>query len=148
MVITVRRLRADDAPRWIELRGQLWPGSLDDHRADVARYFESGWPGIDAVFVAESSGRVVGFAELSKRPFAEGCNSSPVGFLEGWFVEPEFRRSGAGRALIAAAEDWCREQGCRELASDSEPENDLALASHVAVGFEEAGLVRCFRKSV
>jgi len=68
-----------------------------------------------------------------------------VAYLEGWFVAPEPRGQGGGRALVAAAEAWGREQGCRELASDTEHENDVSTAAHLALGFEDVGLVRCFR---
>jgi len=52
------------------------------------------------------------------------------------------------RALIAAAEQWGRAQGCRELASDAEPDNEVSAAAHRALRFEDVGLVRCFRKEL
>lgn len=55
-------------------------------------------------------------------------------------------RQGAGRALVAAAEVWAREQGCREFASDTELENTESAAAHRALGFDDAGAIRCFRK--
>ena len=93
-------------------------------------------------------GRLVGFAEVSIRPYAEGCRSSRVAYLEGWFVLADARNLGAGRALIGAAEDWGRAQGCSEFASDADPGNDLSRAAHRAVGFTDVGLVRCFRKDL
>ena len=93
-------------------------------------------------------GDPLGIAELSIRPYAEGCVSDRVAYLEGWYVVPEARRSGVGRALIAAAEEWGRAQGCTEFASDAHPENDVSTAAHLATGFTEAGLVRCFRKDL
>src|SRR5207244_3391878 len=78
-----------------------------------------------AVLLAEDGARGrVGLAELSIRPYAEGCQGDRVAYLEGWFVVPGARGRGVGRALIAAAEDWGRAQGCREFASDAEPDND------------------------
>jgi aminoglycoside 6'-N-acetyltransferase I len=71
-----------------------------------------------------------------------------VAYLEGWFVSPEARGTGVGRALIAAAEEWGRLQGCTEFASAAEADNDVSAAAHRAVGFTEAGLVRCFRKDL
>ncbi len=43
--------------------------------------------GLDAVLVAEDVGHLVGFVELSLRPWTEGCRSGRVGGLEGWSVE-------------------------------------------------------------
>src|SRR6266571_3216545 len=94
------------------------------------------------------AGLPVGLAELSIRPYAEGCQGDRVAYLEGWFVVPGARGRGVGRALIAAAEDWGRAQGCREFASDAEPDNDVSAAAHHAVGFVKVGLVRCFRKEL
>jgi aminoglycoside 6'-N-acetyltransferase I len=71
-----------------------------------------------------------------------------VAYLEGWFVVPAARGRGVGRALIAAAEEWGRAQGCCEFASDAHPDNEVSAAAHRALGFVEAGLVRCFRKDL
>jgi aminoglycoside 6'-N-acetyltransferase I len=100
------------------------------------------------VLLAEDSGDVVGLAELSIRPYAERCRTSPVVYLEGWYVAPQARRRGIGRALIHAAERWGREQGCDEFASDAQPDNATSLLAHRAVGFEDAGMVQCFRKGL
>ena len=82
------------------------------------------------------------------REYAEGCNSSPVGFVEGWYVDPEARRSGVGRRLVEAAEDWAREAGCTEMASDSLIDNDEGHRAHEAIGFTEVERLVCFRKSL
>jgi aminoglycoside 6'-N-acetyltransferase I len=71
-----------------------------------------------------------------------------VAYLEGWYVLPESRRNGVGRALVEAAEDWARDQGCSEFASDTDVANAQSTSAHVAVGFEDVGLVRCFRKAL
>lgn len=101
-----------------------------------------------AVIVAEREGEILGFAELSLRTYAEGCGSSPVGYLEGWYVVPEARRQGVGRALVRAAELWAKEQGCTEFASDTELENTVSADAHRALGFDEVEIVRCFRKAL
>ena len=68
--------------------------------------------------------------------------------LEGWFVDAAHRRSGVGAALVRAAEAWGRAQGCTEFASDADPANAVSIDAHLALGFEDTGLVRCFRKSL
>ena len=97
--------------------------------------------------MAESAaGEVVGFCELSIRAYAEGCRSDRVGYLEGWYVAPGERRRGVGRELVAAAERWARDQGCAEFASDAAVDNTASSAAHLALGFSDAGVIRCFRK--
>jgi aminoglycoside 6'-N-acetyltransferase I len=153
-VFHIRHAELADAAGWAALRVELWP---DEDRAvlaaEVARYFEgppSGGGGMpEAVLVAVEpgpSGTVIGFAELSLRAYAEGCETSPVGFLEGWFVAAGRRRQGIGRALVAAAERWARGEGCHEFASDALADNAVSARAHRALGFDEVALIRCFRK--
>ena len=148
-MIRVRPVERDDAAAWLRLRCALWPdGSGDEHRGDIERFLAGAAAEPAAVLLAEDDGRAVGLAELSIRPYAEGCSTSRVAYLEGWFVSREARGTGVGRALIAAAEEWGRWQGCTEFASAALADNDVSAAAHRAVGFTEAGLVRCFRKDL
>jgi len=129
------------------MRTALWPGSLADHDAETERYFARP-DGRMRTFVAEADGRLVGFLELDQRKYAPGCASSPVPFIEGWYVEPAMRGHGVGRALIDAAEAFARASGHREIASDAELENADGIAAHGAVGYEEVERTVCFRKSL
>src|SRR6266513_5083194 len=149
-MVTVRPVKPSATPGWLELRHALWPGRSEaEHRAEIERFFSGELAEPLAVLLAEEEpGQPLGFAELSIRPYAEGCHSDRVAYLEGWFVVPEARVRGVGRALIAAAEDWGRSQGCPEFASDAEADNAVGAAAHRALGFTEIGLVRCFRKNL
>jgi aminoglycoside 6'-N-acetyltransferase I len=149
-VIAVRAAQPSDAEPWLRLRRALWPeGSEDEHRAEIARFFAGKAKEPAAVLFAEGpSGRLLGVAELSIRAYAEGCETDHVAFVEGWYVAPDARGRGVGRALVAAAERWGRAQGCTELASDTEADNEESAAAHRALGFEEVGLLRCFRKKL
>jgi aminoglycoside 6'-N-acetyltransferase I len=96
---------------------------------------------------AESS--AIGFVEASKRfDYVNGTSTSPVVFLEGLYVVPEWRRQGIAHALVAGVEQWARAQGCCELASDCLFENVAAHAVHRALGFEETERVIYFRRPV
>jgi aminoglycoside 6'-N-acetyltransferase I len=155
-VIQVRHAEPPDADQWLALRKQLWPEESEALlAADVARFFGTPrrGPGTmpEVVLVAEESPAgpgLVGFAEVSRRAYAEGCETSPVGFLEGWYVVPSRRRQGVGRALVAGAEAWALARGCREFASDAVAENTVSTAAHQALGFEEMVVIRCFRKAL
>jgi aminoglycoside 6'-N-acetyltransferase I len=101
------------------------------------------------VFVAEANGKVVGFIEVGLRSHADGCDARrPVGFIEGWYVEPEQRGMGVGRALMQAAEAWARAQGCRELASDTWVDHEPSQRAHEALGFEVVDRCVNFRKAL
>jgi aminoglycoside 6'-N-acetyltransferase I len=71
-----------------------------------------------------------------------------VGFLEGWYVAETHRRRGVGAALLRAAEDWAREQGCTEMASDTWLDNEGSQRAHEALGFEEVDRCVNYRKSL
>jgi aminoglycoside 6'-N-acetyltransferase I len=145
--VTIREAAESDRADWVRLRDALWPGSLADHDAETRKHFEN--PArVPVIFVAEAAERVVGFLELDCRKYAPGCSSSPVPFIEGWYVEAGFRRHGIGRALVEAAEDWARAAGHHEIASDAEGENADGIAAHRALGYQEVERVVCFRRSL
>lgn len=133
---------------WARLRHALWPDEpLEKRRAECHETLAA--DGADRVaFVALArNGAVIGFAEGSLRhDYVNGCDTSPVAFLEGIHVDPAHRASGVGRTLVAAVEAWGAGLGCTELGSDALLENLASHAFHAAVGFEETERVVCFRK--
>ncbi len=144
---TVRPAKPADAAGWLLMRRDLWPEEPgDDHTTEIDEWFAGRRREPLAVLVAEDEAGLTGFAELSIRRYAEGCDTDHVAFLEGWYVAARARRNGVGRALVKAAEVWGRAQGCREFASDAYLENEISAAAHLAVGFTEVGRIRCFRK--
>jgi aminoglycoside 6'-N-acetyltransferase I len=154
-LIQIRHAEQGDRADWAGLRLALWPDEDEEtHRLAVERFFGKArtlgaMPEAALLAVAPGSHpAVIGFAEVSRRAYAEGCETSPVGFLEGWYVIPEHRGQGVGRALVDAAEAWARELGCREFASDAVADNAVSAAAHRALGFEEVVVIRCFRKNL
>jgi aminoglycoside 6'-N-acetyltransferase I len=148
----VRPVLAGDIEAVAAFMASLWPdGTLAEHREE-ARAIIAGRPRSTlplTLFVAEAAGRVVGFVEVGLRSHADGCDPvRPCGFVEGWWVEPEQRRRGVGRLLLARAEVWAQEQGCTEMASDTWADNEVSQRVHAALGF--AVVDRCvnFRKAL
>jgi len=70
----------------------------------------------------------------------------PIPYIEGWWVAPDLRRSGLGRALFGAIEQWCLDNGYTELGSDVEVDNAPSLAAHAALGFKPTLRLQFFRK--
>jgi aminoglycoside 6'-N-acetyltransferase I len=147
--MNVRPLEPRDLPAWTALRVALWP---DEDAADLAIEASSqfsGRPVAPIVFVCEeTSGRIVGMIEADIRSTAEGCLTSPLPYIEGWYVLPDARTLGVGRALVEAVENWARERGYAEIASDALIENDVSRAAHGALGYEETARIICFRKTL
>jgi aminoglycoside 6'-N-acetyltransferase I len=144
----IRRAAPTDREAWLALRATLWPATpAHEHVTEVDRwYFDP--EGSVCLVCEERSGGLVGFVEVSLRTYAEGCRSTPVGYVEGWYVAPAVRRRGVGRALMAAGERWARMHGCREYASDTEVHNVESQRALAALGFEEAKRIVCFRRTV
>jgi aminoglycoside 6'-N-acetyltransferase I len=131
----VRPLRDDDRPQVGTWKLELWG--------------EDAWPGGETVLVwDDGDGTLGGFISLTVRPWANGCDSSPVPFVEGWYVAANGRRRGIGRALMAAAEGWARAEGFTELGSDVLLENTASLQAHRQVGFQPTEQVQYFRKDL
>ena len=147
----VRTVEPSDLDAWIEMRRGLWPDEdADELASEAQKFIRSGRAlGLEAVLVCESAdGRLAGFVEIGVRNYAEGCTSSPVAYVEGWYVVPEFRRTGVGAALISAVEAWSVERGYTELASDALLENLVSEKAHKALGFEEVERAIHFRKAL
>jgi aminoglycoside 6'-N-acetyltransferase I len=146
--VTVRPLRETDLEEWFRLRKLLWDATADDdHKSemlDVLDHSES-----QLVLFAEAGpGHLIGVLEASIRPYVEDCETDHVGYLEGWYVEPEFRKQGIGRELVRQAEDWARDRGCTEMASDAEIGNDLSLEAHLNLGYKETSRLVHLRKEL
>jgi aminoglycoside 6'-N-acetyltransferase I len=145
----IRPVEARDAAAWAAMRGRQWPhaDAADLLREAQAFTTEPNEAIIAAAFIAEDDAtQPLGYIEVSIREFADGCDSSPIPYVEGWYVEPFARRQGLARALMLAAETWARGRGFTELASDTEIFNDEGQSAHAACGFEETERVVNFRK--
>ncbi|WP_443970928.1 aminoglycoside 6'-N-acetyltransferase [Sphingobium sp. CR28] len=132
---------AADLSDMAALRSALWP---DSDMADLKDLEAQRW------FLARcDDGTPAGFAEVALRQdYVNGCDHSPVAFLEGIYVAPAYRRQGIARALVDAALDWARDEGVREFASDALIDNRESHAFHAAIGFEETERVVYFRRLI
>jgi len=78
-----------------------------------------------------------GFLEVGMRKYAEGCQSSPVGYIEGWYVDADLRELGLGKQLVQSAETWARQNGLSEMASDCSIDNEISRQAHQALEYQE-----------
>jgi aminoglycoside 6'-N-acetyltransferase I len=144
-MLTVRRAQTTDRVEHARMRAALWPDEDPQELASELDAFLA--DPTQVAFVAErGEGGLCGFTEASVRRYANSNDESPCAFLEGWWVDADVRRTGIGRALVAAVEDWARAQGFTELGSDALLDNTLSHQAHHALGFEERERVIYFRK--
>ncbi len=145
--IVIRRAITADRSEWLRLRCRLWPDVDPDN---LAGELESMLQDDEApVFVVERpGGGLCGLLEAGLRRYADGCDTSPVGYIEGWYVDEDMRGQHVGSALMAEAEDWARERGLKEMASDTQFTNEVSLKAHLALGYHETERLIHFGKSL
>ena len=134
---TIRRATHADKPEWLRMRKGIWPEAPDEYLDfDMDEILASDR---DAAFMAFADGRPVGMIEARLREYGEGCETSPVGYIEGWFVDEHMRgKNNIAGALVNAAENWARGKGCVEMASDTWLDNAASIRAHHKLGYEEA----------
>lgn len=143
----ISELSKDNLSELVALVLQLWP------ECDYAEELENYKNILDAeneiCYLSKVQGHYSAFIHVSIRSdYVEGATTDPVAYIEALYVEPGQQRSGIGRHLLAAAEDWARQKGCRQLASDTELNNTNAISFHLRSGFTEANRIVCFIKEV
>ncbi|WP_092423289.1 aminoglycoside 6'-N-acetyltransferase [Alloyangia pacifica] len=136
-----------DIEAWAKLRAQLWEDtSLDEHRTEIAAMLSKPRTEWAAFLGVDGEAELCAFAEAALRwDHVNGCDTTPVAFLEGIFVRPEHRQRGLGTRLLQNVRSWARDAGCSELGSDAALANTRSHAFHAAAGFEETERVVFFR---
>lgn len=146
MSVRIRHRKPSDDAEWLRMRRVLWPDETREaHQIGMAAWLARS----DAVVLvadrADGHG-LAGFAEVGTRLYADGCDTSPVAYLEGWYVDRDVRRQGIGAALVRVAEGWARARGCREFASDALLDAGDSRRAHEALGFIEVERAVRYRK--
>lgn len=143
----IKKAAVEDSRTVAKLAILLWSdNNIDDLEVEMMEYITSN---NGAVFIYIYENIPVGFSQCSLRnDYVEGTESSPVGYLEGIFVKPEYQMRGIAKELLMQCEAWAKGKGCREFASDCELNNTESLKFHLNVGFEEANRIICFKKTL
>ncbi len=143
----IKRAKTEDADALAGLAIQMWTEHIPE---DLAEEFRRLVTNDDAVcFIKWVDDKPIAFAQCQLRhDYVEGTDSSPVGYLEGIFVSEGYRKQGFAAELLSECEKWAKEKGCSEFASDCELDNIESFRFHMALGFEEANRIICFRKKM
>ncbi len=143
----VRKAGREDLEILSQLAVSLW----NQHGAQALRseFAEVMAAARGVFFLKLDHEKPIGFAQCQLRhDYVEGTGSSPVGYLEGIFVQPEYRHRGYGGQLLGACERWAVSMGCGEFASDCPFGNEDSYRFHLRVGFSEANRIICFTKKL
>lgn len=135
--VIVRPLEAGDHAEWLRLREALWPHQTPAQNAQEMAAIVANFDRMPAFVAVRPNGGLCGFAEAAIHNSAPGCATDRIGYLEAWYVDPDWRQQGVGRRLVDAVEDWARAQGCVEMASDTDSGYPLSPTAHARLGYEE-----------
>jgi len=132
--LNIRLLKESDLGAWHDMRSKLWADQPPD-KVETVRLFRKP---TYLVWLAETDdGNPIGFLESQTCNRADGCESDAILYIEGWFVDKNFRYQGIGSKLMAAAELWARSHNIEELASDALIDNHASHRLHLKLGFHE-----------
>lgn len=143
----VRKAENDDVRILAEMAVKMWDSHTDSElQTEFAEILSNAH---SAFFIKYVNDMPVGFAQCGLRTdYVEGTESSPVGYLEGIFIEKDYRNRGYAKELLLACEMWAKDMGCIEFASDCELENVESFNFHMATGFVEVNRIICFKKKI
>ena len=144
----IRLIHDEDVLRWYQLRRQLWPehdeNALQQEMLNLIKK-----PHTHPVFIYELPDYgIVAFIEASLREYVDGCVTGPVAYIEGLFVDRQFRRQGIAAKLVQQATRWAKQQNCKEIASDTVWNNRESQQVHQKLGFMETERIIIYRKII
>ena len=133
---------------WLRLRMVLWPDvSKEIHEKEMRAMLSN--PERFITFIAYDSSNLssIGFIEASIHEIIdEGCEIKNIGYIEGWYIEPKYRRKGFGSELVKSAEKWASQKGLKEIAVDTDLDNIQSQSAYQALGYKEQDRFILYRK--
>ena len=142
--LIIRFAKPDDAAQLAKLAGALgYPTTTGQMKRRLRQIKPASQHGI---FVAAlPKGEVVGWLHLSVEPLLE---ADVRGEVNGLVVGDGHRGLGAGAVLLAAAEKWARQQGCRSISVRSNVVRERAHKFYERNGYEHYKTQKAFRKAI
>lgn len=142
----IRKATKEDVVCIAEMASMMW----DSHLEELIEEFRAVLDNEEcAIYLYCTDNMPIGFAQCGLRhDYVEGIESSPVGYLEGIFIQEDYRRKGYAKNLLVEFEKWAKQKGCSEFASDCELDNAVSLAFHINMGFTEVNRIICFTKQI
>ena len=142
----IRKAEESDFDEWVKARCDLWPTTdREGHLSEIQTLIHDKK---FSCYLALYENKIIGFLETYIRPFANGCDEQPVLFVEGIWVHKAWRRKRVAEGLIYHLEEWAKDNGHKEIGSDSALNNTSAHLAHKAWGFQETTRVVYFKKDL
>ena len=143
-----RKIKKEDFGEWLKMRKMLWPkDSEKELKKEMENIFSSKR---QEVFVCTAEkGEYAGFMEVSIRnDYEVGSIARSIGYIEGIFVKKDYRKMGVAKKLVKLGEKWAKKKGCKEMGSDTNPQNKTSRAFHKKMGYKETDIIVQFLKKI
>lgn len=141
--MVLRDARIEDAPEIARLTEQLGYSPPPEHvvaslRRNLAR--EDG-----RIVIAELDGRAVGWVHVVVNDYVDVERYALIAAL---VVDSSIRRAGVGRALMARAEEWARQQGVGVMRLTSSSTRTGAHRFYERIGYSNIKTQYSFAKAI
>lgn len=140
-------ISADNLEPLVELVLELWVDcSLKEELENYGSIIGSE---DEVCFLVKEQEKYIAFAHLSIRnDYVEGATCLPIAYIEGVYVKPNYQKRGIAKMLIEVAENWAKQKGLRQIASDTDIANLASIDFHKKIGFIEVERIVCFIKEL
>jgi GNAT superfamily N-acetyltransferase len=139
--LSIRRVRAEDAPAVADLSGQLgYPAAADEVRDRILAIADMP---AQVVFVACLGDEVVGWVDVA---VVLHLQTSRFALIGGLVVKEGLRGKQLGKRLCEQAEAWSREQGVGAVRVTSRSTRSDAHRFYLRNGYTEVKTSRVFEK--
>jgi aminoglycoside 6'-N-acetyltransferase I len=143
-----RKIKKEDFGEWLEMRKILWPKHSEKQlKAEIENIFSSKRQ--EVFFCINEKDEYIGFVEVSIRnDYEVDSTAKSIGYIEGIFIKKTYRKMGIAKKLIELAEKWAEKKGCKEMGSDTKPQNKSSRMFHRRMGYKEKDIIVQFLKKI
>ncbi|MEQ8336235.1 MAG: GNAT family N-acetyltransferase [Cyclobacteriaceae bacterium] len=146
--INLSEFQDSDFDSLLQMALKLWQ---DFSEAELRRLLKEAhtWGAQKIIMAKNNDDKNIGFAIFTiRREYVEGAKQSPTGYLEGIFVEADFRKKGIAKELVKLGEQWAKANGCIQMGSDTWLADKASRKFHQRIGFWEEEEVVHFLKDI
>ncbi len=146
-LIDITKFVSSDLDDFLTMALALWPHhSRDELAKEFDRIMRAPQ---ETGFICRENGKAIGFITMSLRfGHVTGATSKPVGYVEGIYVKEDHRNFGVARKLYEVGEQWAKNNGCKQVGSDTWDWNDDSIAVHEKLGYKKVCMLVCFIKNL
>jgi aminoglycoside 6'-N-acetyltransferase I len=143
----IEKLSIDNLTQLTELVVELWVDCAFDE--EFENYKRTLGSENEICYLCKEQGYYVAFIHVSSRnDYVEGAKDLPVAYVEGIYVKPDYQKKGIAKKLMNYAENWTKQKGYNQIASDTDITNSVSIEFHKQMGFAAMKRIVCFIKDV